>query len=115
LVNGNPNAIIVVSHSYNPGGVGGTYHNHEVGVWYDNSVARWAVFNQDQTPMAAGVAFNVAVVGQSSGTLPPMAPVETPAIPSGPISCLPTRLTAGGYAQVNAGGSVRLRTGAGLV
>jgi SH3 domain-containing protein len=114
LVNNNPNAIIVVSHSYNPGGVGGTYHNHEVGVWYDTSVGRWAIFNQDLTAMAAGVAFNVAVVGQSSGALPPMGSGAT-AVPSGPVSCLPTRLTAGGYAQVTPGGSVRLRTGPGLV
>ena len=47
LTNGNPNAILIVTPNWNPGGVGGTYNNHPVGVWYDGG--KWAIFNQDLT------------------------------------------------------------------
>ena len=50
LTNDNPNAIVVVTPNYNPGGVGGTYDNHPIGVWYDGS--KWAIFNQDITAYA---------------------------------------------------------------
>ncbi len=39
----------------------GIYDNHPVGVSYDLGVGRWAVFNQDSTPMPDGAAFNVHV------------------------------------------------------
>src|SRR5918997_4421723 len=35
LTNGNPDAILYVTQNWNPGGGGGTYNNHPVGVWYD--------------------------------------------------------------------------------
>ena len=35
LTNGNPNAIVFTTPNWNPGGVGGTYDNHNIGVWYD--------------------------------------------------------------------------------
>jgi len=30
-----------------PGGVGGRYNNHNLGVWYDTYAGKWAIFNQD--------------------------------------------------------------------
>ncbi|MCS6847109.1 MAG: hypothetical protein RMN52_05265, partial [Anaerolineae bacterium] len=59
LLNGNPNAIFAVTPNWNPGGVGGTYNNRAIGVFYLNAVKRWAVFNQNLESMPAGASFNV--------------------------------------------------------
>jgi hypothetical protein len=58
--NNNPNAILIVTPNYNPGGVGGTYSNHSIGVYYTNN--RWTIFNQSLAPIALNAAFNVLVV-----------------------------------------------------
>lgn len=68
LANGNPNAIIVVTPNWNPGGVGGTNENHPIGVWYTGS--RWAIFNQDGGTMPVTAAFNVYVYGNYKTYLP---------------------------------------------
>ncbi|MCL4487232.1 MAG: hypothetical protein M1570_03765 [Chloroflexi bacterium] len=60
LTNGNPNALVFVTPNWNPGGIGNTYENHAIGVWYDNS-SKWAIFNQDKSNMAPDVAFNVLI------------------------------------------------------
>ena len=54
---GNPDAIVLVTPNWNPGGLGGVYHDHPIGVYY--CVDRWAIFNQDMAPMPLGAAFNV--------------------------------------------------------
>jgi len=61
LTNGNPNAIVLVTQNWNPGGVGSTYNNHAIGVWYSNSTKKWAIFNQDKVNMPVGAAFNVLI------------------------------------------------------
>ena len=63
LTNDEPNAILYVTQNWNPGGGGtGTYNDHPIGVWYDSSAQRWAIFNQDRDAMPEGAAFNVAVL-----------------------------------------------------
>jgi hypothetical protein len=62
LTNGNPDVILYVTQNWNPGGSGGTYNNHPIGVWYDNNRKKWAIFNQDRARMPSGAAFNVAVL-----------------------------------------------------
>jgi len=64
LTNGNPNAIVFVTPNRNPGGVGGTNDQHNIGVWYDGS--KWAIFNQDTTAIPVNSAFNVLVLVPSS-------------------------------------------------
>jgi hypothetical protein len=59
LTNNNPNAIVLVTQNYNPNGVGGTYNNHPIGVWYDGS--KWAIFNQDLADMPVDASFNVLI------------------------------------------------------
>lgn len=66
LANGNPNAQLQVTQNWNPGGIGGTYNASNIGVWYDTSAQKWAVFNQDLAAMPVNAAFNVAV--SSPGT-----------------------------------------------
>jgi hypothetical protein len=58
--NGDPNAILIVTPNWNPGGVGGTYNNHAIGVYYTGAV--WAIFNQDLVNMPLNAAFNVLVI-----------------------------------------------------
>jgi hypothetical protein len=65
--NNNPGALIWVTHNWNPGGVGGIYNNHNIGVWYDAGVGKWAIFNQDGAPIPNGASFNVLV---ESGAYP---------------------------------------------
>src|SRR5688500_10320127 len=58
-LDGNPNAIVLITPNWNPGGVGGTYNDHEVGIYYTGT--NWAIFNQDLALMPAGPAFNVYI------------------------------------------------------
>jgi len=62
LTNDNPNAIVLVTQNWNPGGVGSTYNNHPIGVWYSGGAKKWAIFNQDLASMPDGAAFNVIVI-----------------------------------------------------
>jgi hypothetical protein len=58
--NGDPNAILIVTQNWNPGGSGGVYNTHHVGVWYNGS--NWAIFNEDGTTMVTNCAYNVLVI-----------------------------------------------------
>lgn len=57
LVNGNANAILIVTPLYE-----GVYVNHPIGVWYSGN--RWRIFNQDLDPMPTNAKFNVLVIDQ---------------------------------------------------
>ncbi len=61
LTNGNPSAQLQVTQDWNPGGAGGKYNPHNVGVWYDSAAGKWGVFNEDRAAMPVGVSFNVLV------------------------------------------------------
>ena len=61
LTNDNPNAIVLVTQNWNPGGVGNTYNDHPIGVWYSNGAKKWAIFNQDLASMPTDAAFNVLI------------------------------------------------------
>lgn len=61
LTNNSPNALAFVTQHWGPGGVGGTYNDHPIGMWYNNSAQKWAIFNQDLAAMPEGAAFNVLI------------------------------------------------------
>ena len=61
LTNANPDAALSVTQNWNPGGVGGTYNDHPVGVRYDAEVRQWVIFNEDGAEVPEGAAFNVTV------------------------------------------------------
>jgi len=63
LINGEPGAEVSVTQNWNPGGGNGVYNDHPVGVLYDEDVGRWLVYNEDDSRMPEGAAFNVAVSG----------------------------------------------------
>ncbi len=59
--NGQPNAILLVTHVFNPASTPvGTRDDRAVGVYYIGS--RCAIYNLDGTAMPAGASFNVMVV-----------------------------------------------------
>jgi hypothetical protein len=39
--------------------VTGVYNPHPIGVYYDNGMQKWAIYNDDEAPMQTGIAFNV--------------------------------------------------------
>jgi len=60
LCNDDPNALLFVTHVYNPPGAGFAYFNKNFGVWYTGS--QWAIYVEDGTQMPTNVAFNVLVI-----------------------------------------------------
>ena len=62
LGNEAPNGIVLVTQNWNPGGVGNTYNDYPIGVWYSSSAQKWGIFNQDRTSsMPDGADFSVIV------------------------------------------------------
>jgi hypothetical protein len=61
LADGNPNAQVFATPNWNPPGHGGAYDAHPIGVYYDPSSAKWTVYHQDLTAIAAGESYNVLV------------------------------------------------------
>jgi hypothetical protein len=67
LTNGQPSVRLLITQNFNPGGIGGTYNPHPVGVWYNTFKREWAIFNEDKTNMTSGATFNVMVGASASG------------------------------------------------
>ncbi len=61
MVNGDPRAVLLIDQVFNPGGVGATYNDHHVGVFYDDVRGRWNIANLDYAVMPVGAGFNVVV------------------------------------------------------
>ena len=59
--NGNPNAILIVTHNFSADTAANRYETEPVGVWYNGS--RWTIFHENSlVAMPVGRAFNVMVV-----------------------------------------------------
>lgn len=59
--NSKPDAIVFTTANWNPGGIGGVYDNHHLGVFYASSAHQWAVFHQDKAAYIANTSFNVMI------------------------------------------------------
>jgi hypothetical protein len=57
LCNGDPNAILFVTHNLTPNA---NYHNHPVGVYYDG--IGWQIYNEDSATMLTNRTFNVLII-----------------------------------------------------
>jgi hypothetical protein len=66
LTNNRPNTLVFVTPNANPGGGGGTWDDHNIGVWYASGVNKWSIFNQEQATMTLNLSFNVLVVSSPS-------------------------------------------------
>lgn len=62
LSNGNPNALLLVTQNYNPGGGAGAYNDRAIGVWYRSGAKKWAIINQTITGIPTGASFDVVVI-----------------------------------------------------
>ena len=60
LLDGQADRKLLVTPNWNPGGCGGVYNNHAIGIWWTG--ANWTIFNQDIVAMPPGAAFNVEIV-----------------------------------------------------
>ena len=70
LANNNRHANILITQNWNPGGGVGVYNNQYVGVFYVNSLGRWAIFNENTAvDMPEGASFNV-LIGRAKVFLP---------------------------------------------
>ncbi len=68
-IDGDPDAVVSASPA-------GSYE-HNIGVWYEPTKERWAIFNQDLAPVPAGSAFEVAVPTADEGFVHRATPTNT--------------------------------------
>jgi len=62
LLNGNPNASIIVTHNYNPNYLSSAiYDTIPLGVWFNG--ANWTIYHQDMTPITNLACYNVLICG----------------------------------------------------
>ena len=66
-IDGDPNAIFLVTPSEERGNVGSGAYDHNVGVWYEPQKQQWAIFNQDLAPVPSGSTFQVTFPRESGG------------------------------------------------
>jgi hypothetical protein len=67
MTNGDPDAIILVTPNLNPGGFGGVYNDHPIGVYYISTFTKRIIFNEDSAAMPVGAAFNVIIPADGTG------------------------------------------------
>ena len=61
-IDGDPDAVVLVSVSAGRGDDGAENYGHNIGVWYDFEDRReWAIFNQDLAAVPAGATFEVVL------------------------------------------------------
>jgi len=67
-INGDPDAVVLVSPASDQEDLGTAAYRHNIGVWYEGGAEKWAIFNQDRAAVPAGATFEV-VVPRESATL----------------------------------------------
>jgi hypothetical protein len=60
LCDGDPNAILIITHLFNAQGGPGTYVSYPYSVWYNG--ANWTIYSDNFTVIGAGTAWNVLVI-----------------------------------------------------
>jgi hypothetical protein len=60
-INGDPDAIVLVSPTSDQENLGTASYNHNIGVWYEGGAEKWAIFNQNRAAVPAGATFEVVV------------------------------------------------------
>jgi hypothetical protein len=67
-INGDPDAVVVVTQVWNPGGGdAGVFNPHHVGLAYSSTTGRGSIYNEDFAAMPLGASFNVWVGPQVAG------------------------------------------------
>jgi hypothetical protein len=60
-INGDPNAIVLISPTSDQENLGTASYKHNIGVWYEGGARKWAIFNQDRAAVPSGATFEVVV------------------------------------------------------
>jgi hypothetical protein len=69
VIDGDPNAVVLVVPSTDRGNARGASYDHNIGVWYEGvNEKKWAIFNQDRAAIPAGTTFKV-IIPPASETL----------------------------------------------
>lgn len=63
LTNGDPNALVFITHVFSNGGPG-VYDDKVSSVWYDASLQRWRIYHDDRTAMPLDSRFDVLVINR---------------------------------------------------
>ncbi len=74
-IDGKADAVVLVSAIPKP--EGDAPYGHNIGVWYEPVAKKWAIFNQDRTPVPTGAAFEVIVPQPSEGFVHRAEPSDT--------------------------------------
>lgn len=100
LANGRPGARLQVQQL---GVLGAQPDNpHNVGVFYNPAIGRWAIFNQDLAPMPIGIQFDVMVSSDGNGTIV----TTTPTLARGPgvfVPFVPRQISTTPYEKPSLG------------
>lgn len=97
-LNDNPNAIILLTQVWNPGGtLNGVYNNHNVGVRYSATAKRWRIINLDNAAMPVGAGFNLMIFKNQGLN------VAENALSEDQFSLSPNPITKGESVKVNLG------------
>lgn len=62
LTNGDPDAMLFITHVYNAGAF--VYEPNPTSVWYDTGISRWRIYHDNLAAMAVNTRFNVLVIKQ---------------------------------------------------
>jgi hypothetical protein len=76
-LNGHPNAVMIATPSPEGGTAEAASYDRNIGVWYAGSAHKWAIFNQDRSPIPAGTAFEVVVAEDATGFIHRAGPLNT--------------------------------------
>lgn len=76
-INGSADAVVVVEPSPEGASSSDGAYGHNIGVWFEPEARRWAVFNQDITPVPAGTIFEVVIPPESDGFVHRAGPANT--------------------------------------
>ncbi len=62
-IDGDPDAVVLVTTTTDRGSSGDGAYDHNIGVWYESRAEKWAIFNQDLAAVPGGTTFQVVVPG----------------------------------------------------
>ncbi len=62
-IDGDPDAVVLVTPTTDRGSNGDGTYDHNIGVWYEPQAQKWAIFNEDRAAVPGGATFQVVVPG----------------------------------------------------
>ena len=62
LCDGDPNAMLIITHNYNPGGGGGILDANPTSVYYNPTLSKWQIYHDNFAALATNCAWNVLVI-----------------------------------------------------